>query len=189
LALEAGGNLAAAAASLSVVDDWDDGSDAAKIVGNVANAATDSGNPVKVGGVVQASVPTALSDGQRSAAVFNKMGHQLVRLNGERGLFARASTTLSGSSEVTVLGAGASGVFHDAVMVLVTNSLSSSATVTFRDATAGSTAFKIYAPGNQPSGFTAPHPIPQTSAAANWTAQADHGAGGLEVFFMGVKAK
>lgn len=58
-------NSTAISASLSVMDDWDDGADSAKIVGNVAAAATDSGSPVKVGAVNMTTLPT-YTDGQRT---------------------------------------------------------------------------------------------------------------------------
>lgn len=38
----------------------------AQVVGNVASGATDAGNPVKVGGVVSTTIPTALTSGQRA---------------------------------------------------------------------------------------------------------------------------
>jgi hypothetical protein len=39
-----------AVTALQIIDDWDDGSDNAKVVGSVADDAADSGNPVKIGG-------------------------------------------------------------------------------------------------------------------------------------------
>lgn len=71
LALESGGNLAAAAASLSIIDDWDDGSDRAKIVGAVAHDAVVAGNPVLQGIEARTSRQTAVANGD------------LTRINGD----------------------------------------------------------------------------------------------------------
>ncbi len=63
LALESGGNLAAIAASTSILDDWDDGSDRAKIVGAVAHDAAVAGNPVLLGMEAHTVRGTAVADG------------------------------------------------------------------------------------------------------------------------------
>lgn len=54
LALESGGNLAAAAASLSVLDDWDE-SDRCKVnaAGSIADDSTTPNNPVMIGGTAK----------------------------------------------------------------------------------------------------------------------------------------
>lgn len=49
--------------------------------GNVADAATDSGNPVKIGGIYTSSLPT-LTDGQRSNAHFGTRGSMSVQIYG-----------------------------------------------------------------------------------------------------------
>jgi hypothetical protein len=50
LALEAGGNLAAAATSLAVIDDWDNAaSNGASISGDIAHDSADDGEPAKIG--------------------------------------------------------------------------------------------------------------------------------------------
>lgn len=69
LALEAGGNLAAAAASLSVLDDWDNtASDGASVSGDVAHDGVDAGEPVKLGmkAVDLGATPTAVAAADRT---------------------------------------------------------------------------------------------------------------------------
>jgi hypothetical protein len=51
---------------------------AAGVTGNVASAATDSGNPVKIGGVASTGLPTAVTAGQRVNAWFTTNGAQVV---------------------------------------------------------------------------------------------------------------
>lgn len=77
LALESGGNLAAAAASLSVIDDWDDGSDRAKIVGAVAHDAAVAGNPVLNGVEARTSRATAVANGDVVRVVGDVYGRQI----------------------------------------------------------------------------------------------------------------
>src|SRR5690242_1981302 len=49
----------------------------AQVVGNVASAASDSGNPVKVGGVYNSTLPT-LTDGQRGNIQLTSRGAQII---------------------------------------------------------------------------------------------------------------
>src|SRR5690348_1466472 len=48
------------------------------VAGDIANAAADSGNPLKMGGVGHTANPTAVTDGQRVNAAFDKLGKQVV---------------------------------------------------------------------------------------------------------------
>lgn len=253
LALEAGGNLAAAAASLSVIDDWDE-TDRAKvnpIVGQagvqggagavsaltqrvvlatdqtvipvsdnassltvdnggtfvvqengaaltalqliddiVATAGSTAATKVNQEGLTAFTVlPTAVTDGQAVRAMGDSLGRMVTISGAPRALQVKAVATLSSSTEVTILGAGASGIFHDLMLLTIANTLSSDATISVRDSTAGSLIHRIYAPGKQTVGFAAQTPVIQTTAANNWTAQADHGAGGIHVFAQAIKAR
>jgi hypothetical protein len=51
---------------------------AANTTGNVASGATDSGNPLKIGGVASTGLPTAVTAGQRVNAWFTTNGAQVV---------------------------------------------------------------------------------------------------------------
>ena len=66
----------------------------AQVVGNVANAATDSGNPVKVGGVYQTTIP-ALTAGQRGDIQLDSRGALLVSvLDGVRATYSASATNI-----------------------------------------------------------------------------------------------
>lgn len=159
------------------------------ITGDVAHDAVDSGNPVKVAGVAKTSVPTPVSDADRVQLYCDPLGRQIMT-TGPRALQVKARITLSGSSEVTILGAGASGIFHDLTLLTIANTLSSNATISIRDSTAGTIIQKLHSPGNQTIGFNSQmFPITQTTAANNWTAQADHTVGGIEIFAQAVKTQ
>ncbi len=75
------GSGAAAAASLSVMDDWDNGaSDGASISGDVAHDTADAGEPVKIGGKALdlGATPTAVTANDRTNASFLRNGVQVV---------------------------------------------------------------------------------------------------------------
>lgn len=75
-ALESGGNLAAAATSLALIDDWDNAaSDGASVSGDTAHDAVDAGEPVKIGGKVNTgNAPTAVANADRVNAWFDEYG-------------------------------------------------------------------------------------------------------------------
>src|SRR3989304_2485586 len=56
-----------------------DGGNNAVCAGDIASAATDSGNPVKVGGKAFSGTPTAVTDGQRVNAWYDLNGRQVVK--------------------------------------------------------------------------------------------------------------
>lgn len=77
LALESGGNLAGAATSLAIMDDWDNAaSDGCSISGDVAHDTADAGEPVKIGGVAVSgsASPTSVASGDRTRFIANQHG-------------------------------------------------------------------------------------------------------------------
>lgn len=50
----------------------------AQAVGNVAAGASDAGNPLKIGGLAKTTQPTAVTDGQRSNILTDKLGRVIV---------------------------------------------------------------------------------------------------------------
>lgn len=64
----------------------------AQIVGNVANAATDSGNPVKVGAVFNSTLPT-VANGQRSNLQSTQFGELAISNRNKYTNIAGAATT------------------------------------------------------------------------------------------------
>ena len=105
LALEAGGNLAAAATSLAVLDDWDS-SGACKVVGPAAHDAAASGNPVLVGAEFDDATPDAVDEGDagRLRISANRNLYTTLRdaAGNERGASVNASNQLSVSVDNTV---------------------------------------------------------------------------------------
>lgn len=139
--------------------------------GDVASGATDSGNPIKIGGVGRTTNPTAVTDGQRVNSIFDKLGKQIIALS-VRDLKIQQTTTITTSTaETTVLTAVAS-TFLDVYGVVIANSSATGANVTFKDATAGTTRFTIYVPAGDTRGFmlTESGAYNQAVVNNNWTA-------------------
>jgi hypothetical protein len=94
-------------------------------------------------------------------------------------------TALTGStSETTIVTAGGSGVFNDLYGLIITNtSASDVASVTIRDATAGTARFFLAVKAGASVGFTleAASAVPQTSSNANWTAQSGTSVSSLQI--------
>lgn len=84
----------------------------------------------------------------------------------------RQVTTITSTSETTIVTAGASGIFRDVFFLLITNTSSTATNVTIKDATAGTTVMTLAIPAGQTVGYTmaACDAIKQTAAANNWTA-------------------
>lgn len=85
---------------------------------------------------------------------------------------SRQVTTITGTSETTIVTAGATGVFRDLFLLLITNSSATATVVTIKDSTAGTTVMTLAVPAGQTVGYTlsACDAIKQTTAANNWTA-------------------
>lgn len=80
-----------------------------KIVGSIASAATDSGNPVKTGGKYNATAPT-FTDGQRGDTQINSSGHAKTELSS---LVFPASTNNSSTAQLAA-SATFTGTIEDA---------------------------------------------------------------------------
>ena len=179
---------AAAEASLSVLDDWDNAaSDGASVSGDVAHDSPDAGEPIKLGGKARQTNPTAVADADRTDAMFDDLGRQVVVLNQVRDLVVTNTAALSNTDETTILSAGAAGVFHDLVSLDFTNASATAVTVSVRDATAGTVrmTFNLAANGGVAKVYITPWP--QTTAANNWTAQLSAGSITVNVNVQAVK--
>jgi hypothetical protein len=153
--------------------------------GNSAAGAADTGNPLKVGGLAKTTQPTAVTDGQRSNILTDKLGRVIVAPGHVRDLVTQQQTSITGTTETTFLTAVAS-TFLDISTLVITNAANQATTVTIRDATAGTTRaiFELAANG----GIVINPPVPWKQAVVNtsWTAQ-QTGAGTIRVFAIAVQ--
>ena len=144
----------------------------AAVAGDTANAATDAGAPVKIGGQARTTNPTAVSSGQRVNAIFDKLGKQIV-VGAVRDLKGRTRTNIAASTaETTIVTAGTSGVYNDLYGLIITNNSNVQMSVTIRDSTAGVIVAVYQVPGTDTRGMMLPvdSAIPQSIAASAWTA-------------------
>lgn len=137
------------------------------------------------GGIAKTSLPSAATDGNLTGTMLDKFGRAVVLNATIRDLMGTQTTTISNTtSETTIVTAGASGVFNDLIMLIVSNTSASSNTrIDFRDTTSGTILFSLQSNGGQPPvGFALSSPIPQTSAATNWTAQCSAATTDIRVY-------
>lgn len=139
--------------------------------GDVASGATDSGNPVKIGGLAKTSNPTPVSDGQRVAALFDKNGKQVV-IGALRLLKGRQVTIITSSTVETTIVTAVAATFLDLYGLVLSNTSATGTEVSIRDATAGGTITSFYVPAQDTRGFMLPESgaWPQATVNNNWTA-------------------
>lgn len=159
--------------------------------GTVAHDGADSGNPVKIGGKARTTNPAVVADGDRVDASFDKQGRQITMPFTARDLVVTQHTQIaSSSSETTILTAGAAGVFHDVLMLMVTNQTATAYTVTIKDATSGTTRYvwQMAATVGDVKGVSLSIPHPQATAANNWTATLSSAAVTANIQVVAIKS-
>lgn len=141
-------------------------------IGDVQHDQADvSGYPVKIGHHAYSTNRAAVTDGDRVNSVADRKGRQIVTLNQPRELTNHNDTTISNTSETTIVAAGGVGVFNDLLMLVMTNSGSVGTRVDIRDDTGTAVDMSVWlAPGG---GAVIPFHTPYAQGASNdnWTAQ------------------
>lgn len=114
--------------------------------GDVAAAASDSGNPVKIGGVARSSEPTALTTGQR-AQVYTDLVGKLVFLpyaNPENFVSGAISAAMTGTTSTSLVAAPAAGLRNYITQITVSNSHATVGTdILIQDGSGGTTLYVI----------------------------------------------
>lgn len=115
----------------------------ANMEGDVAHDSPDSGNPVKIGGRARTSDITVVSNNDRTDAIFDKIGRQVIAPYAIPENFVSGATTdITGTTPTTVIAAPTAGLHLYITQILVTNS---HATVgTFVNITEESTGTVLY---------------------------------------------
>jgi hypothetical protein len=153
--------------------------------GDVASGSSDSGNPLKIGGLAKTVNPTAVADGQRVNGTFDKQG-KLIAVGAIRQLKGVQKTSITTTTETTVVTAGGANVFNDVYAIVVTNKSATAVFVDFKDATAGTTRLTLAAPASDTRGFTVPvdSAMVQAVAANNWTATVSSAVTSIEITML-----
>ena len=143
----------------------------AACAGDVANGSSDSGNPLKVGGIGHTANPTAVTDGQRVAATFDKLGKQ-VCVGSIRDMKINQVTTITSSTSETTIVTAVASTFLDLYGLIISNKSATATLVTIKDSTSGTTQAIIYVPAGDTRGFMLPESaaLKQTTVNNNWTA-------------------
>lgn len=164
------------------------GTGTAAVAGDVAAAATDSGNPVKIGGLAKTSNPTAVTDGQRVAAMFDKLGKQIV-VGAIRDLKGVQKTTITSSTSETTIVTAVASTFLDLYGLVIANTSATACNVTIKDATSGTTRAILAVPAGETRGFMMPvdSAIPQAAVNNNWTATCSASVASIEITALVVK--
>lgn len=147
------------------------GTFAVQAAGDVAHDGVDSGSPTKVGGMARTTNPTAVANADRTNFIADKLGKQVV-VSAIRDLKAIQTTTITASAAETTIVTAVASTFVDLYGLIVANSSATAATITIKDATAGTTRMTLYVPAGDTRGFMLDPgaAIPQAAVNNNWTA-------------------
>lgn len=160
----------------------------AACAGDVASGSSDSGNPIKVGGLAKTSNPTAVTDGQRVNALFDKLGKQ-VAVGAIRDLKGVTQTSVSNTTAETTIITAVASTFMDLYGLILANTGATTTKVTIKDATAGTTRAIIEVPTLETRGFmlSVDSAVPQAVVNNNWTVTCASATTALEVTAFWVK--
>jgi hypothetical protein len=136
--------------------------------GVAAHDSAVSGNPVLTGLESRTTNPTAVGDGDVVRQRADKTGRAVMRPVQVRDLTQTAYVTASSEGEKTLL-AGASGVYHDLIMMKGSNESDAAITLDIRQTTGGTVQDTLVIPANSTSGLVLSVPIPQDHTDATWT--------------------
>lgn len=156
------------------------------ITGNTAHDAAASGNPVLIAGRALSALPTEVASADTSYLMTDLAGRLVTQPLSPRQLVVRQATTISNTSETTILTAAAS-VYHDLCFLMITNTSDTAVRVDIRDDTAGSIIFSVGIAAYGGAVLPFPTPIPQGLTNDNWTAQASASVTDLRILAMAVK--
>lgn len=149
--------------------------------GDTAAAASDSGNPVKIGGLAKSSEPTAVSTGQRVAALFDLVGKLIVLpySNPENFVSGAITSAMTGTTSTSLIAAPASGLRNYITQITVSNSHATVGTdIIIQDGSGGTTLYVIPAAAVYGGAvLTFPTPLRQpTTATALYCANVTTGS-------------
>jgi hypothetical protein len=139
------------------------------IVGDVApGSANVNSPPVRIGGVVSQTNPTAIADGNIGNFRMDDLGRQITRPVQVRDLIATAYVSVTNGTETT-LRAGVAGAYLDCIMLVGSNASDAAVSVDIRAVTGGNIVHTLRIPANGTAGWAPQVPWPQDEMGNNWT--------------------
>ncbi len=159
-----------------------------QVVGNIASGVAEAGNPVGIGGQARTTNPTAVADGQRVEATFDKLGKQIT-VGAIRTLKGDQQTSISASTSETTIVTAVASTFLDLYGLILANTGATTTKVTIRDDTGGTIRAVLEVPTLETRGFMLPVDSGFNQAVVNkpWTAQCGSSTTALEVTALFVK--
>jgi len=133
-------------------------------------ADADTNRPVKIGGRARQTNPTAVFDTERTEAMFDDVGRQIVAPYQVRDLIFTASVDTATLAEVTLISATAS-VFNDLIEITCANNTGAAVSISVRDTTAGPVVKTLNILANATTSRDFNVPVPQNVTATSWTIQ------------------
>lgn len=154
------------------------------VMGDVANAVVDSGNPIKIGGIYNSTNPTSVTSGQRVNAWFDKSGKQIVN-SALRALKGVQLTAISCSAtETNITPSSSGGNFIDIYGLVLSNlSTTSAQQVTIKDSSGGTSRMIFEVPALDTRGFMVPvdGAMVQSGTSQAWTATLGGSSGPFQI--------
>jgi hypothetical protein len=149
--------------------------------GDIAAAASDSGNPVKIGAKATNAEPTALTTGQRANLIADLVGKLIVLpySNPENFVSGAITTAMTGTTTTSLIAAPAAGLRNYITQITVTNEHATVGTsIIIQDGSGGTTLYTIPAAAVYGGAVvTFPTPLRQpTTATAIFCANVTTGA-------------
>lgn len=141
--------------------------------GNLAHDDPDAGNPIKIGGRAQSTLPALVADDDRVDTLHDRSGRIVTAPVGLPEMQDRLRTVLTDANETTIAGATAAE-FHDLTMLTLSNDSASEVSVDIRDDTGGTILMTIDLAADG-GGAIIPfsgEPWYQALVNDNWTAEA-----------------
>lgn len=122
-------------ASLSVMDDWDDGADRARVVGAIAHDSAVGGNPVLVGAEARSTEGTAVTAGDVSRLQADLVGKLIVRPHAIPELTVSGVASTTATTDTSVIAAQGASVRIYVTSISVANSSAVDCIIEIKDAT------------------------------------------------------
>ncbi len=161
------------------------GNAAKKVEGAAQHDSAVIGWPLLGGGEARVTLPTAVGDGDAVRQMHDDRGRQVNHPFAPRQLTQHQRTTLTNTTETTILTLEAS-TFHDLVLIIIVNESNTDERIDIRDDTGGTIRINLVAAAGG-GGCVVHFAVPMTQALSgdNWTAQlATSPAGGSVYVFV-----
>lgn len=139
------------------------------VVGNIAHDTGVSGAPVRVAGRAQLANGTSVAEDDVCDMAVDNQG-RVVTCAAPRALVLHQTTTITSSAAETTIVTAVASIFCDLTSIVITNSSTTGALVTIKDATAGTTRMIVYVPATGGIVINPHVPINQAVVNGNWTA-------------------